>query len=62
MAGLVYDMFIAETKRSMENLQLRKIENAKISCAKKLFEKLGSGAVRYDVADTYQHLMDIMRK
>lgn len=61
--GIVkYIYFIAETKGSMESLQLRKIENAKISCARKLFEKLGSDAVRYDVADTYQHLMDIMRK
>ena len=57
-----YIYFIAETKGSMESLQLKKIESAKISCAKKLFEKLGSGTVRYDVADTYQHLMDIMRK
>lgn len=57
-----YIYFIAETKGSMESLQLKKIESAKISCAKKLFEKLGSGAVRYDVADTYQHLMDIMSK
>ncbi|MDE6666939.1 MAG: DEAD/DEAH box helicase family protein [Clostridia bacterium] len=57
-----YVYFIAETKGSMESLQLRKIETAKISCARKLFEKIGSGAVRYDVADTYQHLMDIMSK
>lgn len=52
--------FIAETKGSMESLQLKKIESAKISCAKKLFKKLSDGAVYYDVADTYQHLMDIM--
>jgi len=57
-----YIYFIAETKGSMESLQLKKIESAKISCARKLFEKLGSGAVRYDVADTYQHLMGIMSK
>ncbi len=57
-----YIYFIAETKGSMESLQLKKIESAKISCARKLFEKLGSGAVHYDVADTYQHLMDIMSK
>lgn len=57
-----YIYFIAETKGSMESLQLKKIENAKINCARKLFAKLGSGAVRYDVADTYQHLMDIMSR
>lgn len=57
-----YIYFIAETKGSMESLQLKKIENAKINCARKLFAKLGSGAVRYDVADTYQHLMDLMSR
>ena len=57
-----YIYFIAETKGSMETLQLKKVESAKISCAKKLFEKLNDGVVHYDVADTYQHLLDIMGK
>lgn len=57
-----YIYFIAETKGSMETLQLKKVESAKISCAKKLFEKLNDGVVHYDVADTYQHLIDIMGK
>lgn len=54
--------FIAETKGSLESLQLKKVESAKISCARKLFANLNSGVVHYDVADTYQHLMDIMNK
>lgn len=29
---------------------------------KKLFSKLNGGMVHYDVADTYQHLMDIMSR
>lgn len=57
-----YIYFIAETKGSMESLQLKKVESAKINCAKKLFASLNSGAVHYDVADTYQHLMDIMSR
>lgn len=57
-----YIYFIAETKGSMESLQLKKIEDAKIQCAKKLFSKLNGGMVHYDVADTYQHLMDIMSR
>ena len=57
-----YIYFIAETKGSMESLQLKKMESAKISCAKKLFASLNNGTVHYDVADTYQHLMDIMNK
>ena len=57
-----YIYFIAETKGSMESMQLKKIEDAKIQCAKKLFSKLNGGMVHYDVADTYQHLMDIMSR
>ncbi len=34
--------FVAETKGTMESLQLRPIEQAKISCAKKLFNKLST--------------------
>ena len=54
--------FIAETKGSMESLQLKQIESAKINCAKKLFATLNNGVVKYDVVDSYQHLMDIMKK
>lgn len=54
--------FIAETKGSMESLQLKQIENAKIKCAKKLFATLNNGVVKYDVVDSYQHLMDILKK
>ena len=54
--------FVAETKGSMSSMILDKIESAKTSCARKLFEKLSNGAVRYDVVDNYQHLMDIMNK
>ena len=57
-----YIYFIAETKGSMESMQLKKIEDAKIQCAKKLFSKLNGGMVHYDVADTYQQLMDIMSR
>lgn len=57
-----YVYFIAETKGSMASLQLKKVEWAKINCAKKLFSTLNDGNVHYDVADTYQSLMDIMGK
>lgn len=57
-----YIYFIAETKGSMDSMQLKKIEDAKVQCAKKLFSKLNGGMVHYDVADTYQHLMDIMSR
>lgn len=52
--------FIAETKGSMESMSLRKIEEAKISCAQKLFEQLSSKDVKYHKVDSYQELLNIM--
>lgn len=52
--------FIAETKGTMETLNLKPIEKAKIDCAKKLFKSLSSADVVYDSVDSYQHLLDIM--
>ncbi len=52
--------FIAETKGTLESLQLRPIETAKILCAKKLFHQLSSKDVVYHDVDTYQNLLNIM--
>jgi len=52
--------FIAETKGTMESLQLRPIEQAKISCAKKLFNEISTSKVKYHDVDSYQSLLDIM--
>ena len=52
--------FIAETKGTMETLNLKPIEKAKIDCAKKLFSTLSTADVVYDSVDSYQHLLDIM--
>ena len=52
--------FVAETKGTMESLQLRPIEQAKISCAKKLFNKLSTSNVKYHDVDSYQSLLQIM--
>jgi len=54
--------FIAETKGSMESMDLRKIEQAKIDCAKKLFNEISTSQVRYAQVDSYQRLMDIVGK
>jgi type III restriction enzyme len=53
-----YVYFIAETKGSMETLQLKEIEQKKISYAKKHFEALGHADIKYDVIDSYQALRD----
>lgn len=52
--------FVAETKGSMESLDLRPIEQAKISCAKKLFSEISTDDVVYAQVDSYQNLMNIM--
>jgi type III restriction enzyme len=52
--------FIAETKGSMESLELREIEKAKIECARKHFAKLNTGHLKYDVVNSYEKLMEIV--
>ncbi len=53
-----YVYFIAETKGSMETLQLKEIEQKKISYARKHFEALGHADIKFDVIDSYQSLRD----
>ena len=54
--------FIAETKGSMNSMQLRRVEESKIHCAKEHFKAISSGNVVYDVVDSYQALLEkVMR-
>lgn len=54
--------FVAETKGSMNSMQLRLIEESKIHCAKEHFKAISNGNVIYDVVDNYQSLLDkVMR-
>lgn len=52
--------FIAETKGSMDSMDLRPIEQAKIKCAKKLFNEISTDDVVYDQVDSYQNLLSVM--
>lgn len=54
--------FIAETKGSMSSMDFRKIEDAKIECAKKLFNRLSDGVVTYDVVESYEKLREQIMK
>ena len=45
----------------MESLQLKPIEQAKIRCARKLFNEMSTSNVRYHDVDSYQHLLDVMK-
>ena len=53
--------FIAETKGTMESLNIKPIERAKISCARKLFNEISTENVKYHDVDNYQHLLDVMK-
>lgn len=52
--------FIAETKGTMDSMELRPIEQAKIKCAKKLFNDISGKDVVYEQVDSYQTLLNIM--
>ena len=53
--------FIAETKGSLSSMDLRKIEECKIDCARKFFRKIASDQVKYDVVDGYAKLMELVK-
>ena len=54
--------FVAETKGSMNSMQLRLIEESKIHCAREHFKAISKGNVIYDVVDSYKALLDkVMR-
>lgn len=54
--------FVAETKGSMNSMQLRLIEESKIHCAREHFKAISNGQVVYDVVDSYKTLLEkVMR-
>lgn len=53
--------FIAETKGSMSSMELRKVEEIKIECARKFFAKITSNQVKYDVVDSYEELLGLVK-
>ena len=54
--------FVAETKGSMDTMELRQIERAKIECAKEHFRTVSGNNVVYDVVDGYDALMNKVMK
>lgn len=53
--------FIAETKGSLSSMELRKIEECKVQCARRFFAKITSDQVKYEVVDSYAKLMDLVK-
>ncbi|MEQ2638267.1 type III restriction-modification system endonuclease [Paratractidigestivibacter faecalis] len=52
--------FVAETKGTMDTMELSGVENAKIACAKKLFNEMSTSDVRYHNVATYDDLLEVM--
>lgn len=57
-----YIYFIAETKGSLDSLELRGVEKQKIEYAKKHFETLKDDKIKYDVVDSYDSLLNKIMK
>ncbi|MBO4572997.1 MAG: DEAD/DEAH box helicase family protein [Clostridia bacterium] len=56
-----YIYFVAETKGSMDSMQYKGAENAKIEYAKRLFASLNDSELEYDAVDSYGKLLDIVK-
>jgi type III restriction enzyme len=50
--------FVAETKGDLSSMQLRKIEQLKIDCAREHFKAISNDSVKYDVVGSYQTLLE----
>lgn len=54
--------FVAETKGDLSSMQLRKVEELKIHCAREHFKKISSDSVKYQVVDSYDALFNEVMK
>ena len=50
--------FVAETKGSLDSMELRGVEKAKIACARKLFNDISTINVRYGAVASYEDLLN----
>ena len=56
-----YIYFVAETKGTMSTMSITPLEQKKIECAKKFFEKINKDKIKYEVVDSYDRLMSIVK-
>ena len=54
--------FVAETKGSLSESQLRDSEKSKIECARRHFQTIGDSSVPYGIVTKYADLSDIITK
>ena len=52
--------FVAETKGTLDTLELRGVEEAKIACAKKIFNEASTTGVRYHEVTNYGDLLALV--
>ena len=52
--------FVAETKGSLDGMELRGVEKAKTKCAQKLFNSISTSKVRYGVVDEFENLYNLI--
>lgn len=52
--------FVAETKGSDSDMELREIEKLKIHCAEKHFDSISGGVVKFSKVSSYEKLMEIV--
>ena len=53
--------FIAETKGTMDTMELSTVEQTKIACAKKVFNELSGSRVRYHQVSSYDELLEVIQ-
>lgn len=56
-----YIYFVAETKGSDSDMDLREIEKLKIHCATEHFKEISGAEVRFEKVSSYEKLMDIVQ-
>lgn len=61
-SGVKHIYFVAETKGSVIEADLRDVEKAKIACAVKHFQSIGASDVQYDVVDSWDTLYNKVMK
>ncbi len=52
--------FVAETKGSTDQMELRGVENAKIHCAKEHFKEISNDQIVYDVVSDFEQLIHLV--
>ena len=60
-SGVRHIYFIAETKGSIIEADLRDVEKAKIACATKHFQSIGARDVQYDVVNSWDTLYNKLK-